>query len=432
MATLELSINTNYVPDWGMWEAIRELLQNAKDAEDLGHPMDVKYSETSGTLTIESAGADLTRNTLLLGTTTKAGRDDQRGQFGEGYKLALLVFCRLGKRVLIRTNAEVWEPQLAASDRFAGAQTLTIKTRKRKSRADSVQFVVKGVEPATWASVKSKCLWLSTPEDSVKTAYGSVLRDEAYAGQLYAGGLYVGKMDDNYRFGYDLSDVSLDRDRKMAAPWSLRWRVSQTLNAAFETGKIELRDIVAPGAGELVALQENLHDIKALAERAAASFVEAHGEDAVPVADMSMARELQHRGLRPVVLTREEVTIIESVRGNAAEALARRNMDVAKVYQPDELTATQQANFEWAVQLVRAAYAFSQPVQVADFVGDNVNGTFTPKCITLARRRLDDKAQLISTLVHEVAHNSGGDGDHEHVQAIQQIFSAIVAQGCAQ
>ena len=34
--TLELTLNPEYVRDWGVWEALREFLQNALDGDDLG------------------------------------------------------------------------------------------------------------------------------------------------------------------------------------------------------------------------------------------------------------------------------------------------------------------------------------------------------------------------------------------------------------
>ena len=41
--TLELTLNPEYVRDWDNWEAIRELLQNALDADDKGYPISISY-----------------------------------------------------------------------------------------------------------------------------------------------------------------------------------------------------------------------------------------------------------------------------------------------------------------------------------------------------------------------------------------------------
>ena len=77
----ELSINVNYVPNWSITDGIRELLQNAKDAEvefdakmSVEHVARVRAGKKLGTLIICNEGCTLSKEALLLGTTSKAGR----------------------------------------------------------------------------------------------------------------------------------------------------------------------------------------------------------------------------------------------------------------------------------------------------------------------------------------------------------------------
>ena len=88
MKKYELSLSRNYVSSWGIEEAIRELLQNAKDSngEDV-----IDIDKSSGTITITNKNTSIPSSTLLLGNTSKGDDLDKIGQFGEGYKLALLV-----------------------------------------------------------------------------------------------------------------------------------------------------------------------------------------------------------------------------------------------------------------------------------------------------------------------------------------------------
>ena len=44
MKTYELPISPNYVGNWGIKEAIREILQNAIDSDKCGHPKQILYS----------------------------------------------------------------------------------------------------------------------------------------------------------------------------------------------------------------------------------------------------------------------------------------------------------------------------------------------------------------------------------------------------
>lgn len=71
MKKYELSLSRNYVSSWGIEEAIRELLQNAKDSngEDI-----IDIDKSSGTITITNKNTSIPSSTLLLGNTSK--RDD--------------------------------------------------------------------------------------------------------------------------------------------------------------------------------------------------------------------------------------------------------------------------------------------------------------------------------------------------------------------
>lgn len=104
MAKIELSITTTYCPDWSSWEGIRELIQNARDAEvQHGATMSVVHRPDTRTLVITNEGVTLSREALLFGNTSKVGRSDMIGHFGEGMKVGILALLRVGGGVVIRT-----------------------------------------------------------------------------------------------------------------------------------------------------------------------------------------------------------------------------------------------------------------------------------------------------------------------------------------
>ena len=86
-----LSLTRGYVVSWGLREAVREIIQNALDSDS-----DFGYAIDGDTLTVISRYASLSPQTLLLGSSNKGGDISSIGQFGEGYKLALLVLTRDG------------------------------------------------------------------------------------------------------------------------------------------------------------------------------------------------------------------------------------------------------------------------------------------------------------------------------------------------
>src|SRR5258708_26276899 len=99
-----LPISPNYVAHWGLWESVREIFQNALDEQtrDPRCVAGIKYE--NGILRITSANTILNPKSLLLGATTKADDKNQRGKYGEGYKLAALVLVRMGYSVSIQTG----------------------------------------------------------------------------------------------------------------------------------------------------------------------------------------------------------------------------------------------------------------------------------------------------------------------------------------
>ncbi|MDD3251792.1 MAG: hypothetical protein PHV18_04435 [Lachnospiraceae bacterium] len=73
MRKYELSISADYVPEWGVTEAVREFFQNAIDeqARDSGNKMFFDYDPISQVIRIGNKHSDLDIKTLLFGVTTK-------------------------------------------------------------------------------------------------------------------------------------------------------------------------------------------------------------------------------------------------------------------------------------------------------------------------------------------------------------------------
>ena len=79
----EITISPNYVSNWGVKEAIREILQNAIDAETNGYEKEINYDEASQTLDVCSKNIELSAKDLILGCSSKTDQDDMIGKYGE-------------------------------------------------------------------------------------------------------------------------------------------------------------------------------------------------------------------------------------------------------------------------------------------------------------------------------------------------------------
>lgn len=217
---IELSLGKNYVSNWGLWEAVREILQNAQDSEKEGNTLEIIYHKNDECLIIRNEGTELDISSLVLGNSIK-GSDNAIGKYGEGYKLALLVLLRLGHPVEIYTRNETWIPKFINSATF-NTEVLAIERISDDEATDtkSITFAIENISENEFIKLKGLGLRIAKETHSymgktIECEYGEILLDEKYAGKFYVEGLFI-QNDDNFKYGYNFKNevVDLDRDRK--------------------------------------------------------------------------------------------------------------------------------------------------------------------------------------------------------------------------
>jgi hypothetical protein len=143
--TFDIPVSAGYIDNWGITEALREIKANAEDKTGVDGNYGWSYDAVTETLEIWNESAEpLTPATLVLGNSTKSNEDDAIGQFGEGYKLALIVLLREQMRVTIINHGKIWNPSFQESKTF-GTETLHIEERWGDGHTDSIRFVIEGV-----------------------------------------------------------------------------------------------------------------------------------------------------------------------------------------------------------------------------------------------------------------------------------------------
>ena len=208
---IDYPICKDYVSHWGLWEATRELIQNAIDSG--GHSRE----HQSNRLVITSYG-DITRDCLLLGKSIK--EDGSIGQFGEGLKLALLVLARMEIHVEIKTFKEVWTPSFGHSKQF-DEEILSITIRDSELR-DNVSVVIEMSEEE-YDKISDKVLEDKTPR----------ILEGMDSGTIFVGGLYVCKLDGfEYAYNFSPSMVKLNRDRDIPSMYDIRVAANQLLEGS--------------------------------------------------------------------------------------------------------------------------------------------------------------------------------------------------------
>lgn len=204
MGKYELTLTKDYVKDWMVADAVRELLQNAIDqeAQDSSNKMFFEYVVDEQLLRIGNKNSVLEARSLLLGATTKASDDKTIGQFGEGYKIATLVLTRLEKQVIFYNYGknEIWKPRFVKSRRF-GDEILTFFTEKfiwSKTPDNNLTIEISGITKEEYEVIKQNTLQLRDEyPEHMKTIYGNIFATadgkavEELAGKIFVNGLYV-------------------------------------------------------------------------------------------------------------------------------------------------------------------------------------------------------------------------------------------------
>ena len=325
MATkIELTIAPDYVPTWGIVEAIRELFQNALD-QQAQHPdnkMSWEYIEDEEKLLISNKTSVLTAKSLLLGATTKAKDVSTIGQFGEGYKIATLVLLRNHRQITFYNHGanEVWRPRFVKSRRF-GTDVLTFFIERAsgllKPVPDSnLTIEVTGITPAMWNDeIIPSNLHLQTDVEIVESSmYGDAINRP---GKVFVNGLYVCEYGP-YKYGYNFKPeyIELDRDRKMVSDFDLKWSASRIWVDANPGD--ELLELIEEGAAD-VAYVTSMSSLKRskLQDTALQRFRDTYGPNAIPVVTQDEL-ELIPAGYRGVIVPDSYSVLIKTARDYSA------------------------------------------------------------------------------------------------------------------
>jgi len=410
MARIQLTIDPEYCSSWGFWEGVREVIQNAKDADEYnGCAMTVSHSPRTSKLTVSTTGISLEPKLLLLLGASSKRSGDQRGKFGEGFALGMLALVRAGHPVTIYNGDEVWRPVVEKADDgpFAGEDLLVFQTRKLQQRRDDFSVEVENVSKEVWEATRKLFLFLAPPgeSDQVTLRAGAVLLDEARKGQIFARGIFVNNVED-LDAGYDLHGLQLDRDRRMVDEWDLRGKLAELWNEAHaaepEKFAVRLYEMAKRGAPETKSMSWRADQklLKSLHQQ----FEKEHGEGAVPVADMSESKELNQLGGKGVVVDK---TLKELLEKTAPSSLVVK----------EKLKGAVRARYAWEdlnVDEAAACSSFVEPITkdyvIVDFNDENVMARAEDGKVSVAKALLQlSPREITKSVIRAEAARSSRD-----------------------
>lgn len=217
---IKYGIGFDYLPDWSIQEALREIYQNFVDYGEYEKYL-IKLDDWNSQLTLASSYLPSGLEFLRVGNSGKRNCDSTIGEHGEGLKMALLVLHREQCKVVIHTGEYKLEPTEYDNDDLG--KCFGIKKTCLCSPGFSIEVTAPTEELEQYAEKQL------TEEDVKFDCYNGQLLNKK-SGDIYVGGIFVTNLPSmNFAYNFKPEDVSLDRDRKVPSDYSVTYHAGLIL-----------------------------------------------------------------------------------------------------------------------------------------------------------------------------------------------------------
>lgn len=221
-----------YLKDWGIKEALREIYQNFIDygiySEESFEENDISYVSISNEWKPESL------DFLRIGNSKK-NNINAIGKHGEGLKMALLILKRMGYESKIITPKFIIQPEFYNDKEIGECFCLSYQEHEYENKFFTIEFSCLTSE----YNLFKENLILKSDIIFSDNYYGEIVSKEK--GNIYSGGLLVCHLE-NITKSYNISPahLPLDRDRKVPQSFDVSWATSK-INDKY--GKWETKDL---------------------------------------------------------------------------------------------------------------------------------------------------------------------------------------------
>ena len=261
-----LSLSIDYLKHWTLNMALRELFQNAIDRQAQGeeYKMTWLYNPETSILVIKNRNTVIKRQSLALGKTSKDDDSTALGQFGEGYKLAMLILARNKHLVEVINGDELWTAGFSYSEMFETDMLYVMISKLSNKKVNhDIEFHVNGITQEEFDAYKMENLYLQRDYGKIDTENCEILTDSVNNGKIFIGGLYICPYHGNTLYGYnfEVGIFQLGRDRQMIDGYDASWQASKAVTDAILTKKEVLEQVIQ-------AREVKMEDTRFLAQNA--------------------------------------------------------------------------------------------------------------------------------------------------------------------
>lgn len=264
--TIDYAMTKSYRRNWGLIEAVREIVQNSLDNAE--NPS--TYTYEGGVITITTKGYELPLSAFAMGESEKAR--GSIGGFGEGFKLALMIITRENQECSVVSGNYVVKPYFEINETVQ-RETFRIDIIESKDfYSDDTIFTF------TFPEDKFKELQhkinVFAEEVMPLPASVDIIKD---AGKIMVNGLFVCQ-EERFKYGYNFAPtrLKLGCDREIADGLGMAWETSQVWAEKINSDNAdEVLNMLTEQRMDVSDL--NYHISKSGAEIVAKAFTERFG-----------------------------------------------------------------------------------------------------------------------------------------------------------
>lgn len=265
MNKISYGMTKDYRKEWGVIEAVRELVQNCIDNKECKH----SYKLVDGKITITTSDFILPLSTFALGESQHK-TNESIGGFGEGFKLALLVLEREGCSPIVMFGDKRAIPRFEY-DELLEREVFTIELVDCTEEINYTEFSFYFKEEDREELEKKVTVFSKEP---LSQNIDGVELLEDRAGQIFVNGLFVCE-EPKFKYGYNFAANSIDLgcDRQIANPLGLAWETSR-----YWANNLKPMEVLQMMTDSQLDVQDiHWHMDKSLAVKITEAFIERYG-----------------------------------------------------------------------------------------------------------------------------------------------------------
>lgn len=425
---------------WDVSHALREVIANALDEQELTHTQDVEINvDTEGLWHIRDYGRGLCYEHLTQNENQeKISSSKTIGKFGIGLKDALATFDRHNVKVLIKSKHGDITLGTIQKHGFEDLMTLhAFISVPSDPNFKGTEFILKGITEDDVRRAKDLFLKFSGEAILDETKYGKILKNKLDSGRIYINGLKVAE-EENFLFSYDITSISdnirkaLNRERSNVGrtAYSERVRAILVISKNLEIARILGEDLKNFDTGkvhdELKWIDVQEHAVKILNSSEKVVFLTSSEMQS----EASMVDEAKNAGYRIVTIPdnlKQRIQNQHDIKGEPIRDLGQftfeyQNSFEFKFVDYDKLTDSEKKVIDETDRifaLIGGKPRRIKEIKISETMRKKLGyfvenlGLWEPDKgrMIIKRETLSSLAKFSGTLLHETAHAISGADD---------------------